>query len=316
MEKIKYSFITTVFNEEETIQKLLKSIFSQTQKPDEVIIVDGGSTDKTVEKINFFKKEFANKNIELKVFSKKGNRSVGRNEAINRSAGNIIVCSDTGCVLDKNWVENITKPFEDKKIDVIAGYYASKASTLFQKCLVPYVLVMPDRVNPKTFLPATRSMAMRRLVWEELGGFDERFSNNEDYVFARKIKKYEFIVRFAKNAIVFWIPPDNIKKAFFMFYRFALGDSESGIIRPKVLFIYFRYFIVTDLFLLILLTKSSVLFITLLFLSIMYVVWSIGKNYKYVRKWQAVFYLPLLQFASDIAVISGTCAGFMKFTTI
>ena len=46
---MKSSFITTVFNEENNIEAFIDSVLNQTKSPDEIIIVDGGSTDKTLE---------------------------------------------------------------------------------------------------------------------------------------------------------------------------------------------------------------------------------------------------------------------------
>ena len=46
------SLCITVKNEEKSIGPLLDSIFAGTKKPDEIIIVDGGSTDKTLSVIN------------------------------------------------------------------------------------------------------------------------------------------------------------------------------------------------------------------------------------------------------------------------
>ena len=48
---MKTSFITTVLNEEKTIEGLLESLNNQTLKPDEIVIVDGGSTDRTIAEI-------------------------------------------------------------------------------------------------------------------------------------------------------------------------------------------------------------------------------------------------------------------------
>lgn len=126
------------------------------------------------------------KNIDFKLFFKKGNRAVGRNEAIERATGEVVLCSDAGNILNKNWIKNISEPFYDSKVDVVAGYYRSLSKNVFQKCLAPYVLVMEDRVDPKNFLPATRSIAFRKAVWEKIGGFPEEYSHNEDYVFAQK----------------------------------------------------------------------------------------------------------------------------------
>lgn len=303
---MKSSLIVTVYNEEATIVPFLDSIVSQTKKPYEVIIVDGGSKDNTVEIINNYKK------INVVVFKKKGNRSVGRNEGIARASGDISVISDAGCILDKNWVLEITRPFSDKKIEVVAGYYKGSAQTLFQRCLVPYVLVMPENVDKEHFLPASRSMAFRKKVWEKIGGFPEDYSHNEDYVFAKKLEKEKVKIHFAKSAIVYWIPRKTFWRAFVMFFRFAFGDSEAGIFRQNVFLIFYRYSIAFYLSVLLFITKSFSLAIFLSLSVFFYVAWAIWKNYKYVNKIGSFFYLPTFQIISDLAVIAGTSIGAIK----
>lgn len=173
---MKTTLITTVLNEEASIASFLESVRRQTKMPEEIIIVDGGSTDSTVDKV---------KSLKFKIINRKGNRSVGRNEAIKRSAGNIIAITDAGCVLDKDWLKNITAPFASSKVDVVAGYYKAKADSVFKKSLTPYVLIMPDKIDSDNFFPATRSMAIKKSIWKKAGKFDEKFSHNEDYVFAK-----------------------------------------------------------------------------------------------------------------------------------
>jgi glycosyltransferase involved in cell wall biosynthesis len=310
LEFMKISFITTVFNEEENILKLLESLKKQTKRPDEIIICDGGSTDNTLSAISNFQflpasRQVPTSNQQIKVLFKKGNRSVGRNEAIKNATGDIIVCSDAGCILDKDWVKNIVEPFKNKNIDVVAGYYKGLSKNIFQKCLVPYVLVMPDRLNSQNFLPASRSMAFRKKVWEESGGFPEQFSDNEDYVFARILKGIGARIVFVKEATVSWMPRKNLTEAFIMFYRFAKGDSQAGIIRPKVILIFVRYLIATILF-----AWNTY---ALLLLLIVYLEWSVQKNYRYAKDIRAVGILPILQILSDIAVLSGTVRGILNY---
>ncbi len=309
---MKISFITTVYNEEKTIEGLLESLDSQTKIPDEVIIVDGGSTDKTLSAISNFKFPISNKKIKVRVSIKKGNRSAGRNEAIKNATGNIIVCTDAGCILEKNWINNITTSFADPNVNVVAGNAKGLPKTVFEKSQIPYVLVMEDRVDPKIFLPATRSVAFRKSIWKKAGGFDEKLGNNEDYDFARKLRKIKAKIVYAKDAVVFWKPRGNISGVFYMFYRFAKGDCESGILRPKVILIFGRYVAGLFLFNIYFFTDQIFIAVLILVLLINYILWSIFKNYRYVRNSKAIFYLPLLQFLSDFAVITGTVSGFIS----
>ncbi len=309
--KNKVSFIATVLNEEDTVGDLLKSLFDQTQKPDEVIIVDGGSTDKTLSVISNFQYAIRNK-ANLKLIIKKGNRAVGRNEAIKNAGGEIIAMSDAGCILDKNWLKNLVNPFAEPKVDVVAGFYRARTKSLFEECLAPYVLVMPDKANPRTFLPASRSMAMRKKVWEKMDGFPENFSHNEDYVFAQRLRKRGIQTVFIKAAICYFRPRKNLKEAFIMFYRFAYGDAEAGIFRGKVLLILARYLIALVLVVLGLKYNLRYLILALIALTVFYAGWSIFKNYRYVNKIKAIIILPVIQIISDLSVLSGTTLGTFK----
>lgn len=307
----KVSLITTVYNEEENIVKLVDSVLAQSVLPSEFIIVDGGSRDKTSQIVKEKIKQYRKK-IKIIFLEKKGNRSVGRNEAIINAISNIILITDSGCVLGRNWIKNISAPFKNPKIDVVAGYYKGLNQTVFQKCLIPYVLVTEDKVDAKTFLPATRSMALKKSIWKKCGGFDEKLSHNEDYAFANRLKKIKARIAFEENAVAYWIPRANLKDAFVMFFRFAFGDAEGGIIREKVFFIFARYLFYLYLVFLFTLMKSSFLLFFAILLPILYVLWSIKKNYKYVDNTKALFYLPLLQIVSDCAVLGGTTIGSFK----
>lgn len=306
---MKISFISTIYNEGATIENFLNSILNQSKKPDEIIIVDGGSTDQTIPLMKNVMKKFIKNKITFTYLIKKGNRSVGRNEAIKHATGEIIVCSDAGNVLDKNWVKNITEPFKDKKVGVVAGYYEGLAENVFQKCLIPYVLVMPDKTDPNNFLPATRSVAFTKAIWEKVGGFDERLSHNEDYAFAKALQKVKAKIVFKKNATVYWIPRTTFRQTFIMFFRFAYGDAEARILRPKVMFLFARYVVVICLVLLAIVIKSPTLFLVLLILFLLYLYWAVAKNYRYVNQWQGIFILPALQLVADWAVLKGTLLG-------
>lgn len=309
---MKISLCITVFNEEKHISGLLESIVQQTRQPDEVVIVDGGSTDTTVSVISNFIPIKSGSNKQIKILSKKGNRAVGRNEAIRQAAHEIIAITDAGCALDSHWLEEITKPFQTFKVAVVSGYYKGKPKNALEASLVPYVLVMPDKIDSDHFLPATRSMAMRKSVWEKLGGFPEKYRWNEDYVFSKSIEKAGIPIAFAQKAIVYWFPRENIIDGWKMFYAFARGDTQAGIWRVKVVFLLFRVILGLILIFVAWVTHSLLLWMFILLGMYLYLVWAIMKNYRYVRKPMAILYLPLWQLVSDTAVCIGSIVGYFE----
>ena len=302
------TFIATVLNEEASIIQLLESLKKQTKKANEIIIVDAGSKDKTVSLINNYSQE--NKKQNIRLLKKKGNRSKGRNIAIRNSTGEIIVASDAGCILKNDWVEKITAPFSNSTIDVVAGFYKPVVNSLFQKNLAPYTCTMPDKVNAD-FLPSSRSIAFRKKVWEKVGGYPEHLTTCEDLVFARNLKMKGFKFAVEKKALVYWPQRENLIQAFFQFFSYAKGDGKARYIRKQTPLLFLRYLF----FFLLCLMLVKVNFSFLIFLTIacllLYSVWAVSKNYKYVKNKSAFLYLPILQLTSDVAVISGMTVGLM-----
>lgn len=311
MADLKISFITTVLNESKTIEALLESLLTQTKMPDEIVIVDGGSSDDTIEKIKKEKLKFKNVK-DFKVLVKKGNRASGRNEAIEKASGKIILCSDSGCILDKNWIKNISEPFFNSKIDIVSGFYLPITNNTFQKCLASYTCVMESNVDPNNYLPSSRSIAFKKSAWEKVRGYPERFDTCEDLIFAKKMKKENLVFKFSKDALVYWPQRKNLLEAFKQFFNYAEGDGEGLYFRFQTPFLFARYILGFVLLIFVMRSRLVNLEIAFLFLFFLYLFWSIVKNYKYVKKIDAFFILPTLQLISDIAVLSGTTTGMIK----
>jgi glycosyltransferase involved in cell wall biosynthesis len=306
---MKVTFITTIYNEEDTIDAFLASLSKQTKLPDEIIITDAGSQDETVSKLKQFQKK---SKVPVKIIIKHGNRSIGRNQAIKHASGQIITCSDAGCILDRNWLKSIIKPFTDENIDVVSGFYLAKTENIFQKCLAAYTCVMPDKVDKDNFLPSSRSIAFRKSAWKEIGGYPEELNTCEDLIFATKLKKAGCNFIFAENAIVYWPQRKNLRHAFQQFFSYAVGDGQALFIRRQIPFLFLRYLLAIMLVIEAILTKSQILLILCLTSLVLYICWSIIKNYKYIKNKWAFLYLPVLQFTADAAVLSGTSFGLLS----
>ena len=305
VDKIKISVVVTVLNEAETILALLYGLLAQTKQPAEIIIVDAGSCDKTVQLIELFIKKYHK--LPLKIFTQEGNRSMGRNWGIKQTTYDWIAITDAGCVPHRDWLEKLALKAVIDQADVVAGYYDAAPETAFQKAVTPYMLVMPDKVHPELFLPATRSMLMKKEVWKKVGGFDEALRVSEDYDFAYKLLRAKFKLTFTDQAKVSWWPIETLNQFYQTVQDMARYDAKARITRVKTYLVFCRYLI---FLLLALVFFCSHWLLGLGFITgstIVYAFWSIWKNVQYVdRGW---FYLSVLQVVSDWGVMVGTVKG-------
>ncbi|MDO8270206.1 MAG: glycosyltransferase [Candidatus Levybacteria bacterium] len=304
---MKKAFIVTVFNEQKSLGKLLDSLLKQTLIPDEIVVVDAGSTDNTIKILKKYSSKFP-KNV-LKIIVRKGNRSVGRNTAIQNSKAGIIAVSDAGCILDRKWFENITKPLDDKKIDVVAGFYKPIAKNAFQKSLAAYTCFPEDKLT-NDFLPSSRSVAFKKSAWESVEGYPEHLDTCEDLVFARNMKKLGLNFFVEKRAIVYWPQRKDLLEAFRQFFSYAKGDGEARYIRFGTPFLYARFIFLFGFIIAPVDLVNKIAVIVVLFT--LYSMWAVSKNYRYVKRTDAFLYLPLLQIASDVAVFLGMSYGYLR----
>lgn len=223
---IKVSLITTCLNEEKHIQFWLDSVVNQTRQPDEVVIVDGGSQDKTLELIQDFTKKVS---FPVKVIQQHGaNIAQGRNIAIRNSSYQIIACSDIGTVLDPNWLLYLVAPFEiDAGIKISFGFtHLAETSSYYGKFFIPQL----RHINPQTFLPSSRSIAFYKSIWEEVEGYPEWLRDaGEDTFFDFMLKRLPVKWAFVPQAIVNWYGPETFYKTMKTLYRYSFGDGETGL---------------------------------------------------------------------------------------
>ena len=219
---IKVSLITTERNEKESIAEFIDSVLAQTQKPDEIVIADGGSTDGTVDIIKSYIKDGA----PIKLVNAPGNRSIGRNAATKSATNEYIACTDVGSRLDKNWLKNITEPFRDNpKSMVVSGFFLPEPKSFFEEVSATLMLAPNDKIDIKTWLPSSRSLAYTKTAWKKAGGYPEYTNFNEDTPFCLALKKAGFKFENGLSAIVYWRPRPNIKEFYRQYYFYALGDA-------------------------------------------------------------------------------------------
>ena len=229
---VEVSVVVTVRNEESSILQLLRSLENQSLKPHEVIIVDAGSKDGTVDVVKSFTSSKVSPRL---VLAEGANRSMGRNMGISTATSEIVACTDAGVVLDKRWLENLVKPLVHEDADFVGGVYVQGGESLLQKCIGALQYPNVEKLHVADFLPSSRSVAFKKLVWKSVGGYPEHLEKAEDTYFDLMIREKGFKVSLAKDAVVFWSARDSLKDLFLQYSSYAEWDVKAGLaLRLKI----------------------------------------------------------------------------------
>lgn len=118
MEKTLVSIIIPVYNSENHIKKCLDSIKKQTYKNIEVICVNDGSTDSSLDVLEFYKK---NNDINIQIISvKNGGQANARNIGIKMSNGKFIMFVDSDDYIEADMIETMIKKYTKYDVDLVA----------------------------------------------------------------------------------------------------------------------------------------------------------------------------------------------------
>lgn len=301
---MKVSVITTLKNEVNSIREFMDSLLSQSCPPDEIIIADGGSTDGTVEII----REYIEKGARVNLLVQPGNRSVGRNAATKAAKYEIIACTDVGCKLDKDWVRNIVKPFEDNPSTMtVAGFFEIAPETYFEELSATLMLADHDKIDPETWLPSSRSVAYKKEAWAKAGGYPEEYNLNEDTPFDLALINAGYKFVFTPDALVYWRPRPNLKEFYKQYYAYSRGDGQGLIFWPVFLRKILMYLIG-----LVMLALGFQVPISWLFLGLGLLLYLTKRARHVLRKMfslKSILLTPILIVTHDLAEIFGYLKG-------
>ena len=190
----KVSVIVPVKNGGAKIQGLLDSLMQIDYPKDklEIMIVDGNSSDDTREIVSRYP-------VKLLLEEKHGINGA-RNTGVKHSGGDIIVFTDSDCVVPKDWIKRIVEDFQDSKIGCVGGnvegYYDDFLSRYSDESIIPVMRRFKrrevlDTIKPPLHYPAGCNMAIKRDIIEKVGLFDENimYGFDEDELVERICRK-------------------------------------------------------------------------------------------------------------------------------
>lgn len=226
----KVSVIIPVRNEADKIEQCLKAIFFQSYSPYEVIVVDGHSTDGTIEKA---------KNFPVKILSEDfGNRAGACQVGIENAQGEYVAFTDADCVPSTEWLGMLLKEFNPQIVGV-GGGLRSVGDSLWEKSI---------NLAFNTFLGSAQSLQGRlfgnsRFVDSisgsnsiyrkqdilKVGGFRTKLAGAEDLELNRRLLQIGKLLYVPKALVIHshsWTLREFAKKM----YRYG---KERGMVRKS-----------------------------------------------------------------------------------
>ncbi|WP_127474085.1 glycosyltransferase [Microbacterium sulfonylureivorans] len=252
------ALVATVRNEESTIHAFLDGLSRQTVHPQEIVVVDGGSTDRTVAEMQAWRPTCG---CRVRVIVEPGaGIAAGRNAAIAATPMGWIAVTDAGTELRGDWLEQITEPLSRADPpDVVSGFFEPAGGTFAQRAIAATITPTAAEIRPESFMPSSRSVLFSRDAWMRAGGYPEWLDYCEDLVFDFALRDSGARFEFQPKAIVGWIGRPNLRAFAKQYFRYARGDGKAGLFprRHVARYVAYSYALAS----LLLITKLPVLFL-------------------------------------------------------
>src|SRR3989344_2064395 len=223
--------VVPCFNEEASIASTLSSLLAPHSPADklEIIVIDDGSTDRTLEIARGFERACPEQSRRVRVFTKEnGGKHTAMNLALANTEAELIGCLDADSIVEAYALTRIAQVFADKKVAAVTpGLHVWKPRTFLQHIQnVEYRLAVFNRFVFATLgalyvTPGPFSI-FRTSVVRELGGWRHGHST-EDLEMALRLQAAGHLIGNAPGAAVYTLTPEGLVVLFRQRIRWTYG---------------------------------------------------------------------------------------------
>ena len=223
---MRVSVVVPARNEAESLPALLESLLQQSRPPDEILVVDAGSTDRTAD----VARGLARPDLRvLRIDPAYPGRA--RNAGIAAATNDWVALVDAGCVADRDWLSTLVAPVGSGAAPaVVFGHYEPHLSNEWD--VAQALVTVPPR-DPATRgrPPSTASMLIHRSIWRAVGPFREDLRAAEDLIFFRDLAIAGHVTHHAPGAVVRWSLALGPLGFFRRLLRYSAAHLDAGLYR-------------------------------------------------------------------------------------
>ncbi len=212
------SIVIRCYNEELYIGRLLDGICQQGRNDVEVIIVDSGSTDSTVEIV----RQYPIKLLTIRPEDFSFGRSL--NIGCTAATGDFIVMASAHVYPTyKDWLAGLVLPFSDPGVALVYGKQRGNEITKFSEgqVLSKWFPDQSDYSQKHPFCNNANS-AIRRTLWDQLP-YDESLTGLEDLDWARRAIDLGYKIAYAADAEIIHVHDEGPKQTYNRYRREAIA---------------------------------------------------------------------------------------------
>jgi glycosyltransferase involved in cell wall biosynthesis len=201
MEKPLFTVVIPALNEEKFLPNLLESLCAQTTKNFEVIVVDGSSTDKTVEVAKKFKSKLP-LNI---IVSKTACLPLQRNLGARNSSGEWLAFVDADSILLPNFFERVSKFIEKYQPKLLTTWARPDSEEISDAILTLLFNILMEQTMrlKKAYSPGPLTL-VTRAAFTSINGYDESHAYNEDIDFGLRLQKIGIMNLVVRETLYVW----------------------------------------------------------------------------------------------------------------
>jgi glycosyltransferase involved in cell wall biosynthesis len=183
------SVIIPFYNEPDGLQVTLESLVTQTFPSDnfEIIVVDNGSTDNTLNVAKEFSKRYPHL-IQCEVEDKIQSSYAARNKGIKVSKGEILCFIDSDMTVETDYLSRIVNSFKNDEVDYLGckvDIYSTK-NTLSSKYNMATGFPMNKYLENDHFV-GVGCLSVKKTVIDKVGNFDNRLESGGDFEFGNRV---------------------------------------------------------------------------------------------------------------------------------
>ncbi len=221
------SLVVTVTNMAGDLPGLLDSISRQQLLPSEVILIDLGSSDGSLDALRRWRPPWGTVCRVLECASM--SVAAARNIAIESTAYEHVAVLHGAVRLHTEWLAQLWVALESGSA-VAAGQLRPSGASLMERVIAD--LETPPILDPnvRARLDASTTVAFSKRVWDAVGGYPEWLDDGQDEVFAHLLREAGTAPEFVAGAVATWRPRVSLRDYVRDSFRRARAEGKAGLI--------------------------------------------------------------------------------------